>query len=270
MKLSIVAITLTSLFLAGCGEKGLDRHFDVDNPNHNKKIFSEIKSSDATEIAIRELYWASSNYSDDSEHGIDFNKQTARQVIINLLNKKIQSNQVKLIEAKRELEEQNERIKADDLFFDSISFSNIKYDALNNKGFFNPEVNATIYNGTNTPMSSLRVLASLYINGDNTPVAESNGFVIFSDGLDAGQKKNVAISVFEPSFTKEGSWKTLAIKKAKSNLVVIRPIEISNLSEQKIKRTSIDSLDKIKQKIEVLESNKLSLEQDINIIRNAS
>lgn len=89
------------------------------------------------------------------------------------------------------------------------------------KDFFGlqPTITATVHNGGNLPVSSLRWHAELYVDDGKDPVAESDPADIYEHGLNPGA---TADRKFVIGFVSgDTAWKTLAIQNAKTTRVVL-------------------------------------------------
>ncbi|MFP6557371.1 hypothetical protein WJ542_03370 [Paraburkholderia sp. B3] len=91
------------------------------------------------------------------------------------------------------------------------------------KDFFGlqPKVETTIHNNSSLPVSALSWHAKLYINGNDTPIAESDLSDRYENGLAPNQTVNREFTVGFVSG--DTAWTTLDIQNAKITKVVLTP-----------------------------------------------
>lgn len=100
------------------------------------------------------------------------------------------------------------------------------------KDFFGlqPKITATVHNGSNLPVSSLKWHAELYVDDGKDPVAESDPTDVYEHGLNPGATADRKFTIGFVSG--DAAWKTLAIQNAKTTRVVltVKPDSVEDFS----------------------------------------
>lgn len=127
------------------------------------------------------------------------------------------------------------------------------------KNFFGlqPEIKAVVTNGSRHPVSRLRWRALLYINGADTPVAES---ILVDDyreqgGFNPGEQFRTTLRV---GFVRgDESWSTLEIRNASDRRIVLEPVLSSILDHGERPYLAEDSIPQIERMKATIEAAKL-------------
>ena len=219
---TLIVLSLTAL-LAACGS-GVDKTLDTTNDGTYRASL-DVAAKDMSDKDKQAFEWAVQNLAIDNIRQ-RYPNGTPRGIIRGEAKEVNDTYPTRI----KELEAKLPRYDAELVQIKTIGVSNASFALA--KDFFGlqPTIAATVHNGSNLPVSSLRWHAALYIDDGKDPVAESEPVDIYDHGFKPGETEDRKFTIGFVSG--DDSWKTLAIQNAKTTRVVLtlEPDSVENFS----------------------------------------